>query len=118
MMRWILLGVAVVLMLVGLGLNLAQANSNLQPWGQSLYDNFFLARMLPFCVGLGIAVGLARAQGWVPSAVTARRFAPSTVLLHWLATLAVLVGMGTGAWQYLKGLLDVSSPVAMPMVYR
>jgi hypothetical protein len=47
-----------------------------------------------------------------------RRFAPSTVWLHWLATIAVLLGMATGAWQYLKGLLDVSSPVAMPLVYR
>ena len=42
----------------------------------------------------------------------------TTVWLHWLATLAVLLGLATGAWQYLKGLLDVTSPVPMAMVYR
>jgi thiosulfate reductase cytochrome b subunit len=47
-----------------------------------------------------------------------RRFAPSTLLLHALATLAVLFGLLTGGWQYLKGLLDVESPISMPLVYR
>jgi thiosulfate reductase cytochrome b subunit len=116
MTRWIVLGIAVLLLVVGIGLNLAQAGSSAQPWGQSLFDNFLLARMIPFVLGLGVAVGLARAIGWQPRAN--ERFASSTVLLHWLATLAVLVGLATGAWQYLKGLLDVPSPVSMPLVYR
>jgi hypothetical protein len=117
MTRWLLLGVAVVLLIVGFALNLVQAGSSAQPWGQTLFDNFLLARLLPFVLGLGIAVGLARASAWRPS-TTGQRFAGSTVVLHWLATLAVVLGLATGAWQYLKGLLDVSSPVAMPNVYR
>src|SRR5215207_443331 len=119
MTRWIVLGLAVLLLLVGLGMNLGQSASSAQPWGQSLFDNFLLARMIPFVLGLGVAVGLARAIGWRPESSTQqRRFAPSTVLLHWVATLAVLVGLATGAWQYLKGLIDVPSPVSMPLVYR
>jgi hypothetical protein len=123
MTRWVLLAIAVALLVVGFAFNLVQAGSNAQPWGQSLFDNFLLARTLPFVIGLGIAVGLARAQAWrsepgVRSDGAVRRFAPSTVLLHWLATVAVLVGLATGAWQYLKGLLDVGSPISMPLVYR
>jgi hypothetical protein len=116
MTRWVVLGVAIVLMALGIGLNLIQAGSDAQPWGQSLFDNFFLARMIPFVIGLGIAVGLASAIGW--KSASGQRFASSTVLLHWLATLAVLVGLATGVWQYLKGLMDVPSPIAMPTVYR
>jgi hypothetical protein len=117
MTRWIVLGIAVVLLAVGIGLNLAQSASAAQPWGQTLYDNFFLARMIPFVLGLGVAVGLARAIGW-RGGESGQRFASSTVVLHWLATLAVLLGLATGAWQYLKGLLDVPSPISMPQVYR
>jgi cytochrome b subunit of formate dehydrogenase len=99
-----------------------ETGSGIQPWGQTLLDNFLFARSLPFTLGLGVALGYARAN-WPSSRVErragmVRRFSPSTVWLHWLATIAVLLGMATGAWQYLKGLLDVSSPVAMPLVYR
>jgi hypothetical protein len=38
--------------------------------------------------------------------------------MHWLATAGLLLGLATGAWQYLKGILDVESPVFMPYVYR
>ncbi|HEY3063892.1 MAG TPA: cytochrome b/b6 domain-containing protein [Chloroflexota bacterium] len=111
---------AVVLLLVGLVVSLVEASAN-QPWGQTLGDNFMLARSLPFTLGLGVAVGYARAHwpGRVeqrPGAV--RRFDGSTVWLHWIAALAVLLGLATGAWQYLKGLLDITSPIAMPLVYR
>jgi hypothetical protein len=111
----------IVLWFVGLALSLVESSAN-QPWWQTLSDNFMLARSLPFTIGLGVALGYARAN-W-PSRTSAakpgfvRRFAPSTVWLHWLATVAVLLGLCTGAWQYLKGLLDVPSPIAMSLVYR
>jgi hypothetical protein len=108
---------AVVLLLVGLVVSFIEFNAN-QPWGQTLADNFWLARSLPFTLGLGVALGYARAH-WPRRAVdTGRRFASTTVWLHWLATLAVVLGLATGAWQYLKGLLDVSSPISMALVYR
>jgi cytochrome b subunit of formate dehydrogenase len=113
---------AIVLLLIGLAVSLVEVASGNQPWGQTLLDNFLLARSLPFTLGLGVALGYARAN-WPRRAMErrpdfVRRFASTTVWLHWLATLAVLLGLATGAWQYLKGLLDVSSPIAMPLVYR
>jgi cytochrome b subunit of formate dehydrogenase len=109
------------LWIVGLAVSLVLASAN-QPWGQTLGDNFMFARSMPFTLGLGVALGYARAT-W-PRAVSVRRpdavrrFGKSTIWLHWLATLAVLAGLATGAWQYLKGLLDVSSPINMALVYR
>jgi len=113
--------IGVALWVVGFIVSIVLSSAN-QPWGQTLNDNFMFARSLPFTIGLGIALGYARAT-WPRSAAvvrtgSVRRFARTTVWLHWLATLAVLFGLATGAWQYLKGLLDVTSPVPMAMVYR
>jgi hypothetical protein len=108
--------VAVVLLLVGLVVSLLESSAN-QPWGQTLGDNFMFARSLPFTLGLGVALGYARSL-WPHTTDPKRRFAPSTIWLHWFATLAVLLGLATGGWQYLKGLLDVPSPISMALVYR
>jgi hypothetical protein len=118
------LGIAalgIVLLLVGLIASMMESAAN-QPWGQTLGDNFMLARSLPFTLGLGVALGYARAN-WPKGSPLSRagqvhRFARTTIWLHWLATLAVILGMASGAWQYLKGLLDVSSPISMALVYR
>ncbi len=115
-MRLLLPIVAVVLLLGGLLLSWVLYSGN-QPWGQTLGDNFVLARSLPFTLGLGVALGYARSL-WPRTTDPSRRFASSTIWLHWSATLAVLLGLATGAWQYLKGLLDVPSPIAMALVYR
>jgi hypothetical protein len=109
--------VAIVLLVMGLVVSFIESSAN-QPWGQTLSDNFMLARSLPFTLGLGVALGYARAHWPRRSVDTGRRFARSTVWLHWLATLAVVLGLATGAWQYLKGLLDVSSPISMALEYR
>ena len=114
--------VGIGLWMVGLSVSLIAASSGSQPWGQLLSDNFMFARSLPFTIGLGVALGYARAT-WPPRLPLSRngfvrRFSPSTVWLHWLATLAVLLGLATGGWQYLKGLLDVPSPIDMALVYR
>src|SRR3954467_14666490 len=118
----VLLVIGAVILVVGLVVNCALFASGAQPWGQTLDDNFLLARSLPFIAGFGVVVGLFRAGvmrlGTERKGDAVRRFAPSTLWLHWGATLAVLVGLATGSWQYLKGLLDVSSPVPMPTVYR
>jgi cytochrome b subunit of formate dehydrogenase len=117
----VIAALGVILWIVGLVISVVLASGN-QPWGQTLSDNFMFARSMPFTIGLGVALGYARAtwpsRGDQRRSGFVRRFGKTTIWLHWLATLAVLLGLATGAWQYLKGLLDVSSPVSMPMVYR
>src|SRR5437660_1747153 len=123
MNRSILLVLGVVLLAVGLGVSYAEWASGSQPWGQLLGDNFLFARSLPFTIGLGIVFGFWRASGWRWSRVeirasSIRRFAPSTVVLHALAGVAVVALIATGGWQYLKGLLDAETPIYMGTVYR
>src|SRR5919202_2768406 len=122
MNRTILLILGVVLLAVGLGVSYTEWASGIQPWGQLLGDNFLFARSLPFTIGLGIVFGLWRATGWhwgpEVRAGAVRRFAPSTVTLHALAGVSLLALIGTGGWQYLKGLLDAESPIYMATVYR
>jgi cytochrome b subunit of formate dehydrogenase len=124
MNRTILAALGVVLLVVGLGVSYAEWASGSQPWGQLLGDNFFFARSLPFTIGLGIVVGYWNAAGTAigtqrrASDRAIRRFAPSTVWLHWLAGVSLVTLIATGGWQYLKGLLDVETPVYMGTVYR
>src|SRR5918911_1917445 len=122
MNRTILLILGVVVLAVGLGVSYTEWASGTQPWGQLLGDNFLFARSLPFTIGLGIVFGFWRATGWhwgpEVRAGAVRRFAPSTVILHALAGVSLLVLIGTGGWQYLKGLLDADSPIYMATVYR
>jgi len=123
--RTILLGAGLALLIVGLGISFAEWSSGVQPWGQLLTDNFLFARSLPFTIGLGIVAGYWRAAGWRYAGTqrretdgAIRRFARSTVWLHALAGIALVTLIATGGWQYLKGLLDVESPIYMGTVYR
>jgi cytochrome b subunit of formate dehydrogenase len=107
---------------IGIGL---QASSGAQPWGPTLADNMILAKAIPFVVGLGVLIGalagLAPGAGQVErqnSDGAVRRFSTLTVAMHWIAALGFMLALVTGAWQYLKGILDVDSPVFMPYVYR
>ena len=94
--------------------------SGTQPWGQMLGDNFLFARALPFTLGLGVS-GFWKARGALAAAPNAarrtgaiRRFARRARSgCTALAAHRGLLGMATGGWQYLKGLLDVTSPVSM-----
>jgi cytochrome b subunit of formate dehydrogenase len=123
MNRWVPLvvaGVAALTAIVVIGLQVA---SGAQPWTMLLTDNFVLARSIPFTLGLGVAFGAFRALGRGSSATQRRgdqlrRFAPGTAAMHWLTGVAVLVGLATGAWQYLAGLLVMTTRVDMPLVYR
>ncbi len=124
MNRTILVALGVVLLLVGLGVSYADWASGIQPWGQLLGDNFLFARSLPFTIGLGIVVGYWKASGSTlgtarrASDRAVRRFAPSTVWLHAVAGISLVVLIATGGMQYLKGLLDAETPIYMGTVYR
>lgn len=119
----LLLGVAGLLAAVAA--NAALIGSGVQPWGPTLLDNMVFARSIPFLLGLGVATGAA--QALVASRVgvperradgAVRRFDGATVAMHWVFGLGFLVAIVTGAWQYLKGVLDQGSPIGMPTVYR
>jgi cytochrome b subunit of formate dehydrogenase len=124
MNRTIVLALGAVLLLAGLVVTFMEWSSGAQPWGQLLGDNFVFARTLPFTIGLGIALGYWKASG-APlgterraSDSAIRRFSTSTVWLHALAGVSVVALIGTGGWQYLKGLLAAETPIYMGTVYR
>ncbi len=125
MNRWALLLVGLAATLVGAALILGGELSGAQPWGDTLGNNMVFAKAIPFTIGLGVLVGLFRALGPASASVerragdgAIRRFAPGTVAMHWIATGGLMLGLATGAWLYLKGVLDVASPVPMALVYR
>jgi cytochrome b subunit of formate dehydrogenase len=102
-----------------------QLLSGAQPWGPTLADNLVFAKAIPFILGLGVVIGTA--AGLVPGAgrverrasdSAVRRFGALSLSMHWIAALGFLLALVTGTWQYLKGILDVESPVFMPYVYR
>jgi hypothetical protein len=124
MNRLIILLAGIVLFVVGVGISYGEWASGVQPWGQLLTDNFLFARSLPFTIAAAIALGFWRASGWRwgperrNGDQAVRRFAPSTIILHALAGVALIGLLATGGWQYLKGLLAADSPVYMGTVYR
>jgi cytochrome b subunit of formate dehydrogenase len=100
---------------------LGQAASGAQPWSSELSDNAVFAKAIPFLVGLGIVVGLLRGRSTrmerrADGAV--RRFAPWTVAMHAVIAAGFLLALPTGVWQYLGGILDVSLPVPLYLIYR
>jgi len=108
-----------------------QASSGAQPWGPTLADNLIFAKSIPFTLGLGVLIGTLAAPAPGPGRVerraaacpdagggAVRRFRTLSVTMHWIAALGLLLALVTGSWQYLKGILDVESPVFMPYVYR
>jgi cytochrome b subunit of formate dehydrogenase len=125
MNRRLLLLVGVVVTLAGAAAIAAQALSGAQPWGPTLSDNMILAKSIPFTLGLGVIIGavagLAPGVGRVERRASdgaVRRFGRLSLAMHWIATVGFLLALVTGFWQYLKGILDVESPVFMPYVYR
>jgi cytochrome b subunit of formate dehydrogenase len=125
MNRGALLLVGVVITIAGAAGIAAQALSGAQPWGPTLADNMVFAKAIPFTLGLGVVIGTV--AGLAPGAGrtrlretdgAVRRFSGLTVAMHWIAAVGFLLALATGSWQYLKGILDVESPVFMPYVYR
>src|SRR5215207_1567291 len=125
MNRRLLLLVGVVVTLAGAAGIAAQAVSGAQPWGPTLADNLSFAKSIPFTLGLGVVIGavagLAPGVGRVERRASdgaVRRFGRLSLAMHWIAAVGFVLALATGFWQYLKGILDVESPVFMPYVYR
>ncbi len=123
MNRWLLAGLGVVLTLAGGVAIGGQLSSGAQPWGQLLSDNLVFAKSIPFTIGLGVLVGALWGMatpraGGTANADTVRRFSRQTVVMHWITAIGFLLALTTGAWQYLKGLLEATSPIPMQQVYR
>jgi cytochrome b subunit of formate dehydrogenase len=99
-----------------------QQSSGVQPWSNELSDNIFFARTIPFVLGAGVAFGMLgaatamRARSSKPDEI--RRFSRATVIGHWLITLGFLLALPTGVWQYLGGILDVTAPISLFLIYR
>jgi cytochrome b subunit of formate dehydrogenase len=121
---------SLLLVLAGLGIAVAgvatilgQASAGAQPWSNELADNFIFTKVMPFALGLGVAVGLlggggADRRGVSRADGSVRRFSRTSIFLHWLITLGFVLALPTGIWQYLGGILDVSAPVPLYLIYR
>lgn len=123
--KWLLLLVGVLVMLAGAAAILGQATSGAQPWTDELSDNFVFAKSIPFAIGLGVVVGLL--MGWPRAARRTarrkgdgaiRRFSPGTAIGHWILAVGFLLALPTGVWQYLGGILDVTAPIPLYLIYR
>jgi cytochrome b subunit of formate dehydrogenase len=121
LVRWLLAGLGVVLAAVGLATILADASSGAQPWSSELSDNFVFAKAIPFTLGLGVVVGLLRGRSTRTERRadgSVRRYSTWTVVMHAVVAVGFLLALPTGAWQYLGGILDVSAPFPLFLVYR
>lgn len=103
MIAYVLAGLGLATLGAATVIAFTQAASGTQPWSAELADNVILARVAPFALAAGIAFGLIRA---------ARPVA--------LAALGVglLIGIPTGTYEYLGGLLDHKPPFPLYVVYR
>ena len=103
MTGYAVLAVAAVLTAVAFGATLTQSASGAQPWDPELSDNLILAKMTPFVLALGIAAGLVRRARPIAFAAFG---------------LGLLLGIPTGMYQYLGGLLDHHPPFPLYLIYR
>jgi hypothetical protein len=105
-------------------MNVVAQAGTIQPWSNELSDNFIFVRSLPAILGLGVLYGIL--GGWVRSARPAarradgavRRFSTTTVLLHALLALGILLALPTGVWQYIGGIIDAQGPLPVYLYYR
>ncbi len=101
--RWLIAAIAAAGTGVAGATILGQAGSGPQPWSDELSDNLLLAKSIPFALGLGVAVGMlpqGRAIGL------------------WAFAIGLVLGVPTGSYEYLGGLLDVHPPFPLYVVYR
>lgn len=118
---WLVVAAGLVLTAFGVVTVLGQAGSGAQPWSDELSDNLVFVKVLPFVIGLGIAVGLLMARTYgakVRSDGAIRRWSPGTVFGHAVLTLGFVLALPTGMWQYLGGILDVHLPIPIYVFYR
>lgn len=132
-LRFVVVTAAVAAGIFGATQIMQQAASGQQPWDPELSDNFIFIKSIPFVLALGVAVGLLRGRGGGEErrGDLVRRFRPSTVIGHWIATIGFVLAMPTGMWQYLGGilsqdvpapggqiLLDLFRPIPLYWIYR
>jgi len=120
-LTWLLVIAGLALTVFGVVTVLGQAGSGTQPWGNELADNFVFIRALPFVLGFGLAVGLLMARTYGPKVRAdgaIRRWSPGTVIGHAVLTLGFVLALPTGMWQYLGGILDVTLPIPLYLIYR
>lgn len=124
-LTWLPLLIGVLVALAGAMAIVGQATPGAQPWTDELADNFVLAKSIPFVMGLGVVVGMLTAGGRAAGQTerrqrdgAIRRFSPGTVILHWIIAVGFLLALPTGVWQYLGGILDVSLPIPLYLIYR
>jgi hypothetical protein len=118
---WLFVIAGLALTAFGVVTALGQASSGVQPWSEELSDNFVFIKVLPFVLGLGVAVGLVMAKTYGPkvrSDGAIRRWSPGTVFGHAVLTLGFVLALPTGMWQYLGGILDVELPIPIYLFYR
>jgi cytochrome b subunit of formate dehydrogenase len=118
---WLLVVAGLILTAVGLFAVIGQSTSGAQPWSDELSDNFVFIKALPFVLGFGVAVGLLMARTYGAQARpdgAIRRWSPGTVFGHWVLTIGFVLALPTGMWQYLGGILDVSLPIPLYLIYR
>ena len=121
-MSWLAIALGFVIAGLGIAWSIAQASGG-QPWDPELSDNVIFAKSLPLILGFGILTGFARAladRGGTErrSDGAIRRFHPVTVFNHWINAIGFLLAMVTGSIQYLRGVLDVPTPIPLFWVYR
>ena len=118
---WLFVIAGLALTAFGVVTALGQASSGAQPWSEELSDNFVFIKVLPFVLGLGVAVGLVMAKTYGPKVRrdgAIRRWSPGTVFGHAVLTLGFVLALPTGMWQYLGGILDVELPIPIFLFYR
>lgn len=103
MIGYLLAGVGLATLGGATLLAFSQAASGGQPWSAELADNVILARVAPFALAAGVAFGLVRAGRPIALA---------------LLGVGLLVGIPTGTYEYLGGLLDHKPPFPLYVVYR
>src|SRR5438093_1608499 len=121
--RWLAVLAATATAVAGAAAILSLAGSGGQPWDPELSDDFVFMKAIPFLLALGVTLGLvrhraARRSERRPSDGAIRRFSPGTVAWHWIITIGFLLALPTGVWQYPGGILDVSAPVPLYLLYR
>jgi cytochrome b subunit of formate dehydrogenase len=118
---WLLVLAGLALTAVGVVTVLGQAGSGAQPWSEELSDNFVFVKTVPFVLGFGVAVGLLMARTYgrrARSDGAVRRWSAGTVFGHWILTFGFVLALPTGMWQYLGGILDVTLPIPLYLIYR
>lgn len=116
LLPWLFVAVGAAAAVVAYVTIVRRVGGNAQPWDSELSDNFVFAQTVWFTLALGVAVGYLR--GARVSARSPKLLSRGTVIGYWVLALGLLLSLPTGMWQYLGGILDVSLPLPLYLIYR